>query len=141
MLLEWQNKLSAAAVCFELSHSHCSQYPGVTLAKPQLLNSKGNWSLPGFSSSPGTAGQRAPVAVGDNKAVEEEQPPHSTASTWELLPNPLTGVWLSFPCGFWHSGPGWLSQAGSTWLPVPDREQRMSSERVAMRTLRVWAVS
>lgn len=27
------------------------------------------------------------------------------------------------------------------WLPVPDREQRMSSERVAMRTLQAWAVS
>lgn len=31
-----------------------------------------------------------------NKAVEAEQPPHSTASTWELLPNPLVRVWLSF---------------------------------------------
>lgn len=54
---------------------------------------------------------------------------------------PLVRVWPSFTCGFRHSGPGCLSQAGSAWLPVPDREQRTSSERVAMRTLQVRAVS
>lgn len=64
--------------------------------------------------------------------MEAEQPPHSTASTWELLPNP-SGWGLAVL----HR---WILALRS-WLPVPDREQRMSRERVAMRTLQVWAVS
>lgn len=83
------------------------------MAKPQLLNSRGNWSLLGSSSSPGTGGQRAAVAVGDNKAVEDEQPPHSTASTWELLINPLAGVLAVLYV--------WIL-ALRCWLVLPGRE-------------------